>query len=381
MPSGRPTPTARRAPPTTALAALVALVLLACAAASTAWGAGTGVIGAVRTPVATVGGAAAPAPAVGDAKTACIYSHNSIREMKAIGRRIGRPFRCASIYNNVATWSDWTDPWFTRHADPDMAWATWVREDPSRRRMVIGQSMIPTAGMPADWRRRGARGHYDGRIRALARNLVRAGLGRSVIRLGYEANGDWNADHVGHTNRDFRHWRAYWARFTRVMDSVPGARFTFDWNLNSAYRDIPLRTIYPGDRVVDVIGVDVYDSAGPPLPSAPSPRRWSRIVGQPGGVRDIVAFARGRGKPISIPEWGLVGAGGTGGGDNPNFVASIAALTRNNAVAYQSYFNNDQLADCLEIQKQRRSFAVYARSFGRASQVAASAGRPTARRS
>lgn len=335
----------------------------------------------IAAPEATTARAAkAPAPATGDAKTACIYSHNSIREMRAIGRRIGRPFNCASIYNNVATWADWTDPWFTHHVDPDYGWGAWVRADPSRR-MVIGQSMIPTRGMPADWRRRGARGRYDAKIRLLGRNLVRSGLGRSVIRLGYEANGDWNADHVGHTDREYAQWRAYWARFTRVMSSVPGARFTFDWNLNAAYRHIPLGKIYPGDRAVDVIGVDVYDSAGRPLPDAPSARRWSAIASQPGGVRDIVAFARARGKPISIPEWGLIGRRGKGGGDNPNFVASIAALVRNNTVAYQSYFNNDQLADCLEIQKHARSFAVYARSFGRASQTAAARGRPTARRS
>lgn len=324
--------------------------------------------------------APAPAPATGDAKTACIYSHNSMREMRAIGRRIGVPFRCASIYNNVATWEDWTDPWFLDHPDPDYGWAAWVRADPQARRMVIGQSMIPTQGMPADWRRRGASGAYDRHIRALGRNLVRAGLGRSVIRLGYEANGDWNADHVGRTDADFAHWRAYWARFARVLTSVPGARFTLDWNLNSAYRDIPLEKIYPGDRVVDVIGIDVYDSAGPPLP-APGPARWNAIISQPGGLSEILAFARRHGKPISLPEWGLISARHKGGGDNPVFVAAIAALVRNNRVAYQSYFNNDQLVGCLEIQKNRRGLSTYARHFGRAAASDAARGLPSARRS
>jgi hypothetical protein len=315
----------------------------------------------------------------GDAKTACIYSHNSIRELRAIGRRIGRAFRCASIYNAPATWKDWRNPWFVHHGDPDYAWPAWVRENPRVRRMVIGQSMIPTGDPPRNWRRRGARGAYDSHIRALARNLVAAGMGHSVIRLGYEANGDWNVDHVGHTAQDFRWWRAYWARFARVMGSVPGARFTMDWNLNSAYRPIPLRAIYPGDRAVDVIGVDVYDSAGPPLP-APTRGRWDALIGQRGGVSDIVAFARARGKPISIPEWGLISARHKGAGDNPRFVAAVASLVRNNAVAYQSYFNNDQLIGCLEIQKTPRAFRAYARSFGRASAREVAAGRPTARR-
>lgn len=325
--------------------------------------------------------AAAPVPLVGDAKTACIYSHNSIREMQAIGARIGRPFQCASIYNVAPTWKDWADPWFIHHADPDYQWPQWVRADPASRRMVIGQSMIPTAGVSKDWRRRGAAGAYDGHIRTLARNLVRVGLGDSVIRLGYEANGDWNVDNVGRTDAEYAQWRAYWARFARIMTSVPGGHFTLDWNLNSAYRDIPLAKIYPGDRAVDVVGIDVYDSAGPALPAAPSPSRWAAIIGQPGGVKAILGFARAHGKPISLPEWGLIGSRHKGGGDNPNFVASIAALVRNNTVAYQSYFNNDHLAGCLEIEKSRRAFAVYARSFGRASQGEAARGLPTARRS
>ena len=338
--------------------------------------------GAVIAGLAWIAAPADAAPlATGNAKTACIYTHNSIREMNAIGRRIGMPFRCGAVYNNVGTWDAWTKPWFISHNDPDLNWAGWVRRAPDRRKLVIGQSMIPTEGMPADWRRRGARGQYDGRIRLLARNLVKAGLGRSVIRLGFEANGDWNADHVGHSDRDFAQWRRYWARFARVMNRVPGARFTFDWNLNAAYRDIPLRKIYPGDRVVDVIGIDVYDSSGRTLPAAASPRRWPAIARQPGGVREIVAFARSRRKPISIPEWGLVGRADNGGGDNARFVAAIAALVRTNQVAYQAYFNNDQLADCLEIQKQRRAFAVYRRSFGAPSARKAAQGLRTARRS
>ncbi|WP_217915592.1 hypothetical protein [Miltoncostaea marina] len=380
-----PTRTATHTSPIRRLgtAAAAGCLALLCAGAVAAGAAGggssVGVIGVVAAK-----GPPGPAPmplARGDAKTACIYSHNSIREMRMIGRRIGRDFRCASVYNNVGTWAAWTNPWFITTGNLDNRWADWVRADPGRRRLVIGQSMIPTEGMPADWRRKGARGAYDARIRELSRNLVRAGLGRSVIRLGYEANGDWNADHVGHTARDHAHWRAYWARFTRVMNAVPGARFTFDWNLNAAYRDIPLRAIYPGDRAVDIIGVDVYDESGRALPAARSPRRWSAIAAQPGGVRDIVRFARARGKPLSVPEWGLIHPSGRGGGDNPRFVAAIAALVRNNTVAYQSYFNNDQLEPCLEIHKQRRAFAAYRAHFGGASARHAAAGRPTARRS
>jgi hypothetical protein len=310
-------------------------------------------------------GAPPPAGAAAslDTKTPCAASFNSIRRLSELGHNVGRHFRCASLYNDAApTWQDWAWPWFLHHPDPDLAWPGWVQQDPRRRRLVIGQSLIPTAGVAGDWRLRGARGEYDRYIRGLARNLVRAGLGHSVIRLAHESNGDWSHDNVGSTGPQFRRWRAYWARFTRVMGSVPGARFTFDWNLNAAYRDLPLRRIYPGDGVVDVIGIDVYDDSGRPLPAAPSPARWSALVSQPGGVQEIVRFARRHGKPISLPEWGLI-QGENGGGDNPNFVASIAALVRNNRVAYQSYFESRNFPGVLRIDQTTRSLAVYRAKF------------------
>jgi len=305
------------------------------------------------------------APATGNAKSACLYSVNSVSELERIGAQIGRPFRCASVYDyGAATWSDWVSPWFTSNPPPDSQWAHWVQAAPGARRLIIGQAMIPSGQMPSNWRALGAVGAYDGYIRTLGRNLVQAGLGSSVIDLGPEANGTWNVDNAGQTDVDFSQWRTYWARFARVMKSVPGADFTFDWDLNSAVRSIPLAKIYPGDQAVDLIGVDVYDTATPALPAAPSPSRWQAIAAQPGGVLAILAFAKRHAKPFSVPEWGLVSFAGKGGGDDPTFVASIAALVRNNTVAFQSYFDHPGIGGTLAIQKNPRAFAIYKKSFG-----------------
>ena len=43
------------------------------------------------------------------------------------------------------------------------------------------------------------------------------------------------------------------------MKSVPGANFTFDWCVNAGYRAINLNAYYPGDDVVDVVGVVAHD--------------------------------------------------------------------------------------------------------------------------
>ncbi len=57
------------------------------------------------------------------------------------------------------------------------------------------------------------------------------------------------------------------------MRSVPGASFRFDWTINAGYRPIPFNDYYPGNDVVDIIGMDVYDfwpgpAAGPADPDA-----------------------------------------------------------------------------------------------------------------
>ena len=90
--------------------------------------------------------------------------------------------------------------------------------------------------------------------------------------------------------------------------------------------------------MVDVIGIDVYDSGMPGNPRDPAVR-WTRLDHEPGGLAQIVAFARRHGKPLSVPEWGVVNASGKGLGDDPAYVAGIAAVVKNNDVVYQAYFD------------------------------------------
>ena len=79
-------------------------------------------------------------------------------------------------------------------------------------------------------------------------------------------NGTWYHDSLGNDPAQYGDWSAYWARIVKVMRSVSGAHFLFDWNVNAGYRNIPLASYYPGDSVVDVIGIDIYDSGMPGNP-------------------------------------------------------------------------------------------------------------------
>jgi beta-mannanase len=143
------------------------------------------------------------------------------------------------------------------------------------------------------------------------------------------------------------------------MRSVRGAAFRFDWCINARWRPIPLADFYPGNDVVDYVGIDAYDSA-----VGPGIDRWSAIYNRPDGIHDVLRFAAAHGKPMSFPEWGLWKPGGDtlGGGDDPDYVNGIARIVRQNQVAYQSYFYKYDSATLLA--SSPFSLAAYRRHFG-----------------
>jgi beta-mannanase len=80
---------------------------------------------------------------------------------------------------------------------------------------------------------------------------------------------------------------------------------------------------YPGDDVVDIVGMDSYDQR----PGG----SWEEFVTQPFGLRHQVEFAAARGKPVSYPEWGLYDFG-----DNPEYVRRMHAWLAAQNVVYHS---------------------------------------------
>jgi hypothetical protein len=194
--------------------------------------------------------------------------------------------------------------------------------------------MVPQ-GQPSDWRAQGAAGAYDAHAVALATNLVAKGLGSSVIRLSPKGNGDWQTDNVGTTAADLVSWKTYWARIVRAMRSVPGAHFTFDWTVNGNYRPLAFDSYYPGDAVVDVIGIAQYDWA-PTAVGLAQPARFTYQAGVPEGLNALVAYAAAHGKPLSVSEWGLQDLTKAGaGGDDAAFVDQLAAIVRSHVTSYQ----------------------------------------------
>ncbi len=309
-------------------------------------------------PVAEAVTARIRASQASDSKRDCVYSANSESVLARFEALVHRRINCVEVYNNESqTWAQWAHPWFLND-QPGYAWAKWATVRGSHRELVFDQSLIPTSLAHTAWRAACARGAFTADARALARNLVAAGLSHSVIRLAGEMNGTWNIDNVGSDTRQMREWAECWRRTVLAMRHISGATFTIDFSINAAVRPLALRAFYPGNRTVDIIGIDAYDQG-----IAPGEPRWASIYHRPDGIGDVLAFARAHHRPLSIPEWGLSGAGvGDGGGDDPTYVRGIAKIVRGHDVAYQSYFFNHGFAT--ELVHDRRSLRLYRTLFG-----------------
>lgn len=216
--------------------------------------------------------------------------------------------------------------------------------------LVLGLAMLPSdeeGSMEA-----GARGEYDDYFRSFGQALVEAGREDTQIRIGWEFNGYWS-DY--YTPDDPETFREYWRRIVEVLRSVEGQEFVFIWNPAESGDDaVPF---YPGDDVVDYIGVDVYDSVSAPgtypypvvcddaCRLARQSTAWfANIYGGETGLAYYSDFAKSRGKELVLPEWGLwERPDGFTGGENPFFISQMHEFITDpsNNVAWHAYFEYD----------------------------------------
>ncbi|MFI5667166.1 glycosyl hydrolase [Streptomyces sp. NPDC051704] len=202
------------------------------------------------------------------------------------------------------------DRW-ARIDNPDFleAWAQWRRARPDRL-FVLNVPMqehnedhVPDREV-ARLIRAGAEGEFDHHFEQLAHKLVELGVPDTVVVLGWEMNG---ATYTHRCAPDPEGWKEYWNRIVNTMRSVPGQQFKFDFAPNRGSDAIGWTRCYPGDDVVDVVGMDSYDQA--------PGKTFDEMVSQPYGLQQHVDFAKAHGKEISYPEWGLFRHG-----DNPVYV-------------------------------------------------------------
>jgi hypothetical protein len=202
------------------------------------------------------------------------------------------------------------------------------------RKLTLGVPMLPKEG-PVSLAE-GAQGKYDDVFEDIAKTLVATGNADAIIRIGWEFNGSWFPWAAA---KDPNNYVVFWRRIVSIFRKVPGADFRFDWCPGFGTLQIAPDKVYPGDDVVDIIGLDVYDAIWNKS-AENAETRWVQFEYAPAGLRWHRDFARAHGKLMSFPEWGTGDRpDGHGGGDNGYFVRKMAEWIKSNPVEYHSYWD------------------------------------------
>lgn len=236
----------------------------------------------------------------------------------------GSPVETITTYSDNSTWQSIRNDWTI---------TTWRGSDAT---LVYGLGLLPNQG--GGTLRDVAAGKHDEDFRQVARNLVRAGRERSIVRVGFEANGTW-FKWAGSKETA----TAYKDAFRRVAGvlKAEAPQLLIDFDLacgvplaGSSDPLAPLTMLYPGDDVVDIIGCDTYDDK---QLSFDPPEAIGK--GRGPGLMDVYRFAQERNKPMSIPEWGLHQQ--TGSGDNPAYIQAMRTFLQRygEGIVFENYFN------------------------------------------
>ncbi len=299
----------------------------------------------------TAEGAAATAARPG--RLGVYLGYQSPAGVSSFGRAVGERPRFAMDFLNGDSWSA-----LVKTAPSYMA--AWKK---SGLRMIWGVPILPdvTSGGSAavasdstDTLQRGADGAYNSYFRKVAKDMVAGGEAKSIIRLGWEFNGDWFSWSAGGQSAAFV---AYWRQIVDTMRSVTGQKFTFEWNPTAGVTKAGnLVNDYPGNSYVDYIGLDVYDQQWGYYGAQGcegvtcQQDEFHKILTEPDGLNWLAKFAAHEGKPIVLPEWGLgvfnpTDLNGTyqdeelGGGDDPTFIDDMAAWIDAHHVFEASYWD------------------------------------------
>ncbi|EFC79735.1 glycoside hydrolase family 26 protein [Parafrankia sp. EUN1f] len=184
-----------------------------------------------------------------------------------------------------------------------------------------------------------AAGAYDGYWRTFGQTLNTTGRQNSIIRIAWEANGDWYQWSGTNPSAYIGCWRHIADSINATSDPDP----LLDWTINAHYSQNPPShnplDLYPGDNWVDIIGIDAYDHYPPSRTQAEFNNQANAI----GGVTWLYNFARAHNKLFGIGEWGVVsGRDENGAGDNPNYIRFMRDWMEQRAgqgLYYENYYS------------------------------------------
>jgi hypothetical protein len=239
----------------------------------------------------------------------------------------GRKVDVAVTWSARQTWDD--------IINPSWMYDTWKG---SPYTMAFGVAPVPEADGSATMAGC-ANGDYNSKWATFGTNLKNAGLEKSILRLGWEFNGNW---YKWRATDPAQFARCYQQIVTSIRTTASGV--IMDWTVNrgaSQALSDPTQA-YPGDKYVDIVGIDSYDM----WPGATSEAAWQDQYAGAYGLKFWADFAKSHGKKVSVPEWGCypgTAAAGHNGGDNAFYIGKMEAFFagQGSNLAYESYFNED----------------------------------------
>lgn len=263
----------------------------------------------------------------------------------------GRALDVVTLYADRNTWAGLVNPswWYDNFASYPA-------------RIVLSEPLFPVAAATLGNNADCAAGMYDSEWRKLGTFLA-ARAPETIIRLGWGPNDpehEWNA---GVTPAD------YITCFRRVVTAIrAGApKVQIDFSFDPIASAIPASgdpyELYPGDDVVDIVGMDVFDRQ----PAVHTEAEWSAKCNGPLGLCTMIAFARAHKKRFSVGEWGVATCGTQSGGDNVFFVEKMVQTFADNAdvLAYEAYFDDpgEEVCSSLMVPNAPNARAAYQRLY------------------
>lgn len=278
----------------------------------------------VAAPVATTAPAttATPPPAAVTVAAASrvrsvVYVGNDVPDLAAYEAWLGQPTDGVQLFSGRAGWSDWSD---------SIGWLADRWKGVARTHYWSIPLFAESGTLAA-----AAAGDYDPRWHAAAVTLAAASPGSDPIpvRTGWEFNGAWQPWAAKGKEADYRAaYRRFVASFRAVSD-----RFRFEWTPNVGDFGTNPEDSYPGDDVVDLIGMDFYynhewDPADPVA-------AFNYKVSERYGLAWHQDFAKRHGKPTAYAEWGV-----SRDSDAPYVTLALQWFAAHDVV-YASYWNSN----------------------------------------
>ncbi len=206
---------------------------------------------------------------------------------------------------------------------------------------------------------------------AFGRSLVQHGFPAAFVRIGWEFNGDWYrwtaSPSVGKPdpNRPAKWVAAFRRDAQAIRATCPRCRIV--WNPALYRQHVAPDQAYPGDDVVDVIGVDAYNS--PRFPAPAPAANWAQTYGplSEWGLAQFVRFAADHRKPLAYPEWGTpTDKGGKSGDEDGFFIARMAEVMARNPTAFQGWwdFNGGQVESNVSRGSAPAAEVAFQQAFG-----------------